>query len=443
MTAHFGTKKVIKKVIKFPKTDIRYWEGKVAFQTPASRTYSVQIQHSKQRAWINLGTANKAQAAFKARKLYEELRANGWAETMRRRRPPDVPDKKVKATIGEYLGAVKAKSAIYFKTVEGYAVALRKIAADIHGLADTGEKKSPTHREAWRAKIDSIKLRKLTAEKIESWRVDFIKHKGTDPLKEKSARVSANSFIRRARSLFGAGVIARVRYMVEIPDPIPFTGVKVEKVRVPRYRATFDMATLLESAREELATSKPEQFKIFLLAAMAGLRRNEIDKLSWTAFRWDEGIIRIEATQFFRPKTSDSEGDVLVDPELLEIFRGYFARAKSGSEFVIESSMPADPTALYDHYRCQSDIQELIVWLRSKGVRSKTPLHALRKEYGSQINARYGLTAASEMLRHADVVVTAAHYVENKQRSVLGFGHLLKSERTIIPIDGAAACSAP
>ena len=79
---------------------------------------------------------------------------------------------------------------------------------------------------------------------------------------------------------------------------------------------------------------------------MAGLRRNEIDKLSWTAFRWDEGIIRIEATQFFRPKTSDSEGDVLVDPELLEIFRGYFARAKSGSEFVIESSMPADPTAL-------------------------------------------------------------------------------------------------
>ena len=170
---------------------------------------------------------------------------------------------------------------------------------------------------------------------------------------------------------------------------------------------------------------------------MAGLRRNEIDKLPWSAFRWDEGVIRIEATQFFRPKTSDSEGDVLVDPELLEIFRGYHARAKS--EFVIESSTPADPAALYDHYRCQSDIQDLIAWLRSKGVNSKTPLHALRKEYGSQINARYGLTAASEMLRHADIAVTAAHYVENKHRSVLGFGHLLKGERTIIPIDGEAA----
>jgi len=27
----------------------------------------------------------------------------------------------------------------------------------------------------------------------------------------------------------------------------------------------------------------------------------------------------------------------------------------------------------------------------------------MRKEYGSQINARYGLTAAQEMLRHADI----------------------------------------
>ena len=43
------------------------------------------------------------------------------------------------------------------------------------------------------------------------------------------------------------------------------------------------------------------------------------------------------------------------------------------------------------------------------------------------------------MLRHANIHTTATHYVENKQRSVLGFGHLLKSEqRTIVPIDKAA-----
>ena len=69
------------------------------------------------------------------------------------------------------------------------------------------------------------------------------------------------------------------------------------------------------------------------------------------------------------------------------------------------------------------------------GVVSKKPLHTLRKEFGTQIHARYGLLAASEALRHGGVSVTARHYIENKQRSVLGFGHLLKSEeRTIMPI---------
>jgi integrase len=137
----------------------------------------------------------------------------------------------------------------------------------------------------------------------------------------------------------------------------------------------------------------------------------------------------LQATEFFRPKSRESEGDVLVDSELLEILRGYHARTRG--EFVIESDCEPDPAAPYEHYRCHRDIVELISWLRSKGVVSRTPLHALRKEFGSQINARYGLTAAQEMLRHADIAVTAAHYVENKQQSVLGFGHLLKSEPTI------------
>jgi integrase len=168
---------------------------------------------------------------------------------------------------------------------------------------------------------------------------------------------------------------------------------------------------------------------------MAGLRRNEIDKLPWSAFHWGDGVIHITATRYFRPKSETSIGDVLVDPELMEIFRSYHARAKG--EFVIESDSVPDVNAPFEHYRCQAEFVELIGWLRVHGVTSRTPLHSLRKEFGSQINARYGLTAAQEMLRHADVAVTAAHYVENKQRSILGFGHLLKNGRSIIPIDGS------
>ena len=39
------------------------------------------------------------------------------------------------------------------------------------------------------------------------------------------------------------------------------------------------------------------------------------------------------------------------------------------------------------------------------------------------------------MLRHADIKTTVGHYIESKQRSVLGFGHLLKSDqRTIVAL---------
>jgi integrase len=102
---------------------------------------------------------------------------------------------------------------------------------------------------------------------------------------------------------------------------------------------------------------------------------------------------------------------------------------------VIESENGPDNGKSFEHYRCASTFTRLIGWLRSKGVISRTPLHTLRKEFGSQINAAYGLTAASEMLRHSDITITARHYIEGKRRPSLD--HLLKSERTIIPMDKA------
>ena len=53
------------------------------------------------------------------------------------------------------------------------------------------------------------------------------------------------------------------------------------------------------------------------------------------------------------------------------------------------------------------EMRALLAWLRSHDVISKTPLHTLRKEFGSEIHSRYGLLAASKQLRHGDVKVTA------------------------------------
>jgi mutator family transposase len=92
----------------------------------------------------------------------------------------------------------------------------------------------------------------------------------------------------------------------------------------------------------------------------------------------NDGLIRIQATEFFRPKSHESEGDVLVDAELLELFRGFYARRKS--EFVIESNQQPKHAATFGRYRCQDDIRALIGWLRAHGVLSRTVLHAAQRK---------------------------------------------------------------
>ena len=147
-------------------------------------------------------------------------------------------------------------------------------------------------------------------------------------------------------------------------------------------------------------------------------------------FRWEQKVIRIEPTSYFEAKREYSYGDVEVDPELLELFRGY--RAKATSNFVIESGVNPRPGATFEHYRCSGVFEELIAWLRQKGVAGSKPLHTLRKEFGSQINLKHGLYSASRALRHGNIEVTAQVYVDKRERAAIGLGHLLKAEEKSI-----------
>jgi integrase len=176
------------------------------------------------------------------------------------------------------------------------------------------------------------------------------------------------------------------------------------------------------SAQEEL---DPERLKMFLLAVMAGLRRKEIDLLEWKSLRWPKNVIRIEPTEFFHPKSEHSVDDVEVDPELMEILRGFHARASG--PFVIEA--PGRPAKRVDwqYYRCDSIFDSLTAWLREKGVRTQRPLHTLRKEFGSLVRQAHGIHAASKALRHGSLSVSSQFYVESRKRATSGLGALLIS----------------
>ncbi len=417
---------------QFSKTDVRYWKARV-FKPAYTRggvahpapNWAVEIQHNGRRHRWSLETPNRDAAATRAKEMYLLIQVNGWEAALAKYRPTPLKQNKQDATVGEFLAELRAKADAKPKTLESYARAFRTIVADIAGLPSGGRGGSGEAHRLWREKVEAVKLSTLTPAKVQDWKRRFIARAGDDPVRQRAARISFNSCVRQAKSLFAPELVKHL-YAVQLPDLLPFTGIKFEPRQSTFYRSSLDAERLIHAAREELARAEPKAFKVFLLAVMVGLRRREIDLLEWSAFRWEQNIIRIEPTRYFEAKREYSYADVEVDPEFMEIFLGY--RARAAGNFVIESDVEPRPGATFEHYRCTSVFEKLIAWLREQGVVSYKPLHALRKEFGSQINAKHGLYAASRALRHGNIEVTAQVYVDKRERAAIELGHLLKDD---------------
>src|SRR5262245_40772937 len=134
---------------------------------------------------------------------------------------------------------------------------------------------------AWLGRVDAVRLSEFTLARIAAWKKSFLSRAGDDPKSLRSARVSVNFYLRNAKSLFSSKVRANLRLI--LPEPLPFAGVQVEQPSA-RYFPSFDLQELIQAASQELATSDPEAFKVFVLSAMSGLRRKEVDLLPWSAF---------------------------------------------------------------------------------------------------------------------------------------------------------------
>jgi integrase len=327
--------------------------------------------------------------------------------------------------VGEYLDAVKANAELRAVTFEIYARKFRTLLAGVFGVKAGPEKFDYVNggRAKWMERIHASRLDRLTTERVERWKVDFLKAaEKKNPLAYKRARVTINSVIRGAKSLFAASVVSRVK--LKLPDPLPLAGVANVPVERARYRSKVDPKALLVAAKNELAEAQPEQFKVLLLALGAGLRRDEIDTLTWKQIDWQRNVIRVETNVHTAAKSAASEGEVDVDASLLAILKDY--RKPGAGEFVIRSLVqPRKQAGASYHYRSNRVFDGLIRWLRSKGVESTNPLHTLRKEFGSLIAAQGGIFAASLALRHADIQLTRDFYLDKKQTVVLDIGKLL------------------
>lgn len=419
---------------RLSKTDARYWTDRVEKRDlpggMKATDYSVRISHTDnqgetRRERFQLGTPNKAAASRKAHKIFLHLSVNGWEETLvefkRAKR------KKSLVTVGEWIEFARAMSEAKPSTFSDYVSSLRRMMTDIFSIPRPAAKRtaatSPEFQK-WSLAVDRIKLADLTTSRLEGWAMDFVKTRSSTPREKEVARTSARSLLAQAKALFSKSIIAKARRHGEmiLPDPIPFEGVqlpKVDRARV-RYRSTINLPELFESAQSSL---DDEEMKVFILAVACGLRRGEIDSLLWRQVDFDQGLIRVERTEFADLKSSSSAGDIPLDLEILAMFRGW--RAKAEGEFVIEAGKPRKAVK-QRAYRSGKVFKSLIEWLRDHGVTAQKPLHELRKEAGKLMTEEHGIFAASRFLRHADVKTTAAHYAEDSRRLTTGVGKLLR-----------------
>ena len=408
------------------KGDTRYWlqKGKLYADERCRGALSCKIQVNNRRESFPLRTANKEAAAAKAAKIYGDVSALGWEAALAKHKPETVKQEKA-ATVGALIEAATRLSPARRESLECYAKALRRITAAVIGL-ESGRKfdcKRGSHE--WRAKVEAVCLDQLTPARVMAWRNSFLKAAQT-PEERNHAIITMNSLLRNSKALLSKKVLPFLTNEVTLPSELWFQGITNEKEPGLGYKSKLDATALMATARDELADTQPEAFKLLLLTLVCGLRRSEADALLWSQFDFENGTLTIEDTDFMRLKSRDSAGVIGLDAELVAMLRGYHARATGA--FVLETpklGRIAITKLKARGYRCEATQRVLIDWLRKNGVPGLRPIHTMRKEIGSIIASRDGIFKASRYLRHSDIGITSKLYADVKTPVSAGLGALL------------------
>lgn len=410
---------------RLPKTHQDYWRARLKKRTYRDESgtlysvpeYQVRFFYQRREVWIPLGTANQAAAALKARDAWVFLLANGWEATLNKFKP--LPEEKTKVcTLGEFLREAEKVGHLKPKTLANYSLKFRALLADI-GKIDrklSGRRAREKYdwitgkRDRWNAAIEALRLDLLTHHALAEWRNAYVARAGHDMAKRKSAERSAASILRCVRALFNEHL---TRVMEINLPPNPFEHFRIPSPGPQRYISRIDPAWLLNQAEQELRPRDPQAYLAFQLTLWGGLRRKEADLLQWEQLDLEHGELHVRRTEFFEPKTEESQRVVDLPRHVVDILRGY----KQGctSPFVMDGNDPY-PEATYDAYRCDHTWRRLLAWLRSKGITEVKAVHSLRKESGSLIATQYGIEAARQHLGHRDISTTSAHYVCKKRR---------------------------
>lgn len=430
----------------YPRTHANYWKSRLEHRTYTrdGKTFevaewSVRIHFRGIRKSFDLETANKEEAAAKARDIYLSIVAKGWSATITELTPlqvATVEPSSASATVGEFLAEVDRTANLKQRTFRQYAQGLRQLASQIRGVKSGASRYDYKKGglTAWKKLVDATPLSSITPAAVADWKIVRLKRAGADPKRKLEVNRSFNSWLRNTKSLFSEAIICKPNFKIRVPKfKIPdgqrgerevywFEAVDFERPGSMKFQAPAGITYegLVTKARDELRNANPEAYKLLLLCLCAGLRRSEADVCLWTQLNEVDNSIRVEANKFIEPKHG-SGGTVYVDPGLMKELLRFKELGRDG--FVVSSPLEWKPTT-YIRYRCAPHWAVLTEWLENSGLSARKKVHELRKLFGDAIVKQNGIFAGSAQLRHSTIQMTASHYADPRQRAALPVGNL-------------------
>jgi integrase len=410
-------------------TASKKWEGRCFRYSPdnPSAIYYIKLMFRRRRETFSTGTPIKAAAGVVARKIFMSLQSDGWDETIAKYAPHAQAQPVI--TVGGFCAKLQAVYTGRKRTINDYCRNFRRLVADIAGIDRDAKKYDYVNggRDEWLTKVNRVRLTEITREAIEAWRAGYLAKAGEDMERLRSARTSCNSMLRQCKSLFSIERLELLKLEIESP----FAKIKLDRVGDMRFKGGIDAAALVKAAVSQLAGDS-EVLKAFILTLACGLRRSEADKLEWSAIDFERAILHVGPTKFLRPKSEKSIGDIDLDTATVGLLRGFYAKRQSN--FVLESTIAPRLAAGYSHYRAHKTFERLLAWLRAQGIKNRTPIHTLRKLFGSLICEEFGIFAASSALRHSSIAITGSHYIVKRGKTSVKLESLLSEGDKVIPM---------
>jgi integrase len=369
-----------------------------------------RVQHAGERRAVPLATPDRQTAARIAAKLYAAIRDKGWQAGLAEVLPGQAERKAAPCqSFGDHLAvAIAAKRAdmespIKAVTLRNYAQSARALVVLATGI-DGGKLKFDYRgkgRAKWLARLDPVRADAIKAEDIQAQLAARIAT-AADESERLSAQRTLAKTVRQAKALF------RGR------EWNPFASLKMGSPAPDPYTGKLDIPGLVRAAME-MESTDPQLLAALLMFAGAGLRRSEADNARWNWLDAEGGKITVQAVGNFKPKTRNSRLPIAVSAGYLAALLRLRPADAAADGFILAPELPERKPGTFYAYRAKDVFDRLQAWLRRQGVGTRTPIHDLRREFGSYCAEHGDIFVASRQLRHSGVAITEKFYAAQRR----------------------------